>query len=1084
MKTGSRIILIVCLVSLLLVGVLVGAGFYYYTHPSSVKAWVETSLSRAAGASVAVQSLSYGLQPLHVSASGITFTPGPEGGGFYLKVPRLLAEFSLGGSFGHKSLIVNRLEIKGISGRIYQDASVSGMARKPQPSSFAGALLKRIFAFLVFSDIQFGGAALTDGAMVVELKDQTLYVNDLQALLNADHRVEISCSARCEWPSRRMLFVAPRVQLKTDGAISLVNTQISCAVTLHDALFQSPFAELENLQGGTRLSYRPATGQVAFEDMNLTLQETDIKQDGWEDKIRLGLQARADGAFSLKNHQLTVRTLHLTMGHRLQFEGELDAALGTRKKIDLKVVNCRMMPLELVLLLPPRFRKGLDPMKLEGEIYLDGRIGAALEQAGWVLDADLETRLDRNRVSVKTGGIRMSGALTGSIRVRGQIPDLEVSAVMKAEHALLSGNGMDVAPFEATLSLSGRHPAFDLKDLSARIPHAGARFKGKLLETNDIHLKVEEGRVNATTKVVSLSRIHLNSSLLKNLTGSLRAEGGRLTLIEMQGKETGLIRSAVDLGILAPGWKLAGEDAVQVRIQFNTEERVAFTSRLAFQGLGFQDPAATFLGEKVSLTTTISGKADLSSHMLAADISLDADSGEVLYDRFYVDLKRHPLSWRSTGTYKIDGKAVTLSNVSLGLKDILLCRLNGRILGNSIAWQLDLTADIPGIPLKPLYGFFVAEPFQTEKPLLPSIQVGGWVSANVNLSGTRADWTAKGSLRWDDGSILAEDRGVSLKGIDLLLPLWLRSRDTDGPFRALKGGMSVQSVGLPFIPEQTLAFPLEAGPNRLSITSPTDLKIPGGDARIGPILITGLTGQSPFITTHLGMNTVDVGSFLAGIWPRPIQGTLSGTLDPIHIERGRLTSRGRITAKVFDGEVVFSDPGASGFLSGTPVFKVNVRWKDLNLSELTADTSFGKIEGALDGYAKGLEFAQGQVQKFDLLMETVRKDRVPQRISVRAVDNIARIGGGQTPFVGMAGMFASVFKEFPYEKIGVHATLENDVFRINGTIQEGGTEYLVKRGLLSGVNVVNQNPDNRVSFKDMIKRIKRIKTSKGGPVIR
>jgi hypothetical protein len=103
---------------------------------------------------------------------------------------------------------------------------------------------------------------------------------------------------------------------------------------------------------------------------------------------------------------------------------------------------------------------------------------------------------------------------------------------------------------------------------------------------------------------------------------------------------------------------------------------------------------------------------------------------------------------------------------------------------------------------------------------------------------------------------------------------------------------------------------------------------------------------------------------------------------------------------------------------------------------------------------------------------------------VRAVDNIAQIGGGRSPFVGFASVFASFFKEFPYEKIGIHASLKNDMFRINGTIKEGGKEYLVKRGGFSGVNVVNQNPDNLISFKDMVKRIHRVTSSKSGPVVK
>jgi len=153
------------------------------------------------------------------------------------------------------------------------------------------------------------------------------------------------------------------------------------------------------------------------------------------------------------------------------------------------------------------------------------------------------------------------------------------------------------------------------------------------------------------------------------------------------------------------------------------------------------------------------------------------------------------------------------------------------------------------------------------------------------------------------------------------------------------------------------------------------------------------------------------------------------------------------------------------------------------LSQMTTDTAFGKIEGVLKGHLRDFEIAYGQPQRFNLLLETVQKKGISQKISVKAVENISQIGGGQSPFMGLAGAFVSFFKKFPYEKIGIQANLENDVFTVNGTIREGGTEYLVKRGSFSGVNVVNQNTDNRISFKDMVKRIKRI-GSKGDPVVK
>jgi hypothetical protein len=205
-------------------------------------------------------------------------------------------------------------------------------------------------------------------------------------------------------------------------------------------------------------------------------------------------------------------------------------------------------------------------------------------------------------------------------------------------------------------------------------------------------------------------------------------------------------------------------------------------------------------------------------------------------------------------------------------------------------------------------------------------------------------------------------------------------------------------------------------------------------------------------------------------------------LDPVRYENHILTTQGEITARVFGGEIQVSNISASGIFTAAPVFSLNAACHDLMLSDMTTDTTFGKIEGVLGGHIRDFEIAYGQPQKFDLLLETVKRKNIPQTISIKAVDNIARIGGGQSPFMGLAGAFASVFERFPYKKIGIHAGLENDMFTINGTIHEDGTEYIVKRSGFSGVNIVNQNPDNRINFKDMMKRIQRI-AHKGGAVV-
>jgi hypothetical protein len=370
-----------------------------------------------------------------------------------------------------------------------------------------------------------------------------------------------------------------------------------------------------------------------------------------------------------------------------------------------------------------------------------------------------------------------------------------------------------------------------------------------------------------------------------------------------------------------------------------------------------------------------------------------------------------------------------------------------------------------------------------ERPFLTKLQMGGGLSTDIIVESHGDEWLIKGQCLLKKGQISA-GKAFSLKGIDLDLPLWLKSQSRRDSPTPIKGTLSIQSLEVPLLPVQPLSLELSAVPNVLTIGSGTALEVPGGEALMGPLVVDGKNLSRPHIDTSVTLRGVEIQPLLSGVWSRPIMGTINGKLDRIQILEGVITTRGEVRVNTFDGEILLSGLGAAGIFTSAPLLTCNTRLKDLNLEAMTTGTPFGKIEGVLEGHINDLEIAYGQPQRFDLLLETVKKPGVSQKISVKAVDNIARIGGGQSPFMGAAGVFVSFFREFPYRKIGIRASLENDVFRINGTIREGDREYLIKRGGFSGVNVVNQNPDNRISFKDMRKRMKRITATGGGPVIK
>jgi hypothetical protein len=111
---------------------------------------------------------------------------------------------------------------------------------------------------------------------------------------------------------------------------------------------------------------------------------------------------------------------------------------------------------------------------------------------------------------------------------------------------------------------------------------------------------------------------------------------------------------------------------------------------------------------------------------------------------------------------------------------------------------------------------------------------------------------------------------------------------------------------------------------------------------------------------------------------------------------------------------------------------------------------------------------------FHLKAESVPVKGVDQSVSIKAVNSISQVGTGSSLSGMGVSLMTSIFREFAYEKIGVECTLNNDVFILRGLIREDGLEYLVKRRFLSGINVINRNPDNRISFSDMVERARRV----------
>lgn len=651
-------------------------------------------------------------------------------------------------------------------------------------------------------------------------------------------------------------------------------------------------------------------------------------------------------------------------------------------------------------------------------------------------------------------------------------------SVMEKTDTLLAPLDIDLKAEE----ISGNYPVIQIKDASIQIPQAKINTGDRGILIGDIRVHIPDGRMDTEKKSVILPKVRLDAVGLKNLLLGIRLQERNLSLA-IQGKETSLFHAAVAFHLIPPDWNIKVHDSIQINVTGPRTGPWQVKAKLSFDDLVFENKDGSIIGEKISLSTGIEGIVDLKRSRMTFAADLKARAGEALYDRYYLNLKKTPIVTSCNGTCDLQKRVIELSRLRFDLTGILPLEIQGFFKQGPSKADADFTVILPKAPLKPIVHHFLQEPYKTEKPFLTTLETGGTVSAQFRINGFQDAWIVKGRLGWLGGNFSLPEKGIALKGILVDMPVWYQTGVAKNPVKTLSGKLEVESITIPLLPEQPLSILLHTGPNRISVESPTVIRVPGGDLRLGPVQVEKLFGPDLTVHTRLECDEIKLQPLLSKIWMHPLAGTLTGTLNPIRYENHAVTTHGELKAEVFEGKIILSDLGASGVFTSAPVFKLNVKWEDLLLSQMTTNTAFGTIEGVLKGQLRDFEMAYGQPQRFNLLLETVQKKGISQKISVKAVENIAQIGGGQSPFMGLAGAFAAFFKKFPYEKIGIHAHLENDVFTVNGTIREGGTEYLVKRGSFSGVNIVNQNPDNRIRFKDMVKRIKRI-GSKGGPVVK
>jgi hypothetical protein len=604
----------------------------------------------------------------------------------------------------------------------------------------------------------------------------------------------------------------------------------------------------------------------------------------------------------------------------------------------------------------------------------------------------------------------------------------------------------------------------------------GVELRGELDYQRDT------GEVEADLSLVLAAPARLS------VRGALRAEGWRMEVnaAALSGEALAPLFAALEISVPP----LAGTLDFRVFARGDAgpegpEGLEGLVVEFAATGLGVSNDDGTLATEDLALEASGSAwlsasGADASGAGLEFDLRGRVFGGEAYIEPVYVSLADHPLRFTARGATRkdalwidrlvIDQAGTVHADASISLRN-----------GDTAGWLIEeARVRIPHAELPGAYSVLL-QPFLAGTPL-DALATAGTLRGELSLADGELEW-----LWLELSEVDIDDAEARLAIYDLSGELWwappgMTARPPGG-LGIAPAGWRVQDLrwsggfvyGVPFGAARLRLGPEEG---RWVLGAPISIPVLDGALEIHALEAGDLFSGATDVTLDAELAPISMRELSRALdWP-PLSGRLAGALPGLRYAAGLLELGGALRAEVFDGEIVVEGLTVARPLGPLARLQAEVSLRGLELRQVTEALSFGLMTGRLDGHVHSLEMIDWQPVAFDARLYTPAGDRSRRRISQRAVDNIASIGGGGAGVLSTG--FLRFFEEFAYEAFALGCRLERDVCAMSGLeARDGG--YVILRGSgLPRIDVLGFA--DRVSWSTLLGQLESIMESEGPEV--
>jgi hypothetical protein len=474
-----------------------------------------------------------------------------------------------------------------------------------------------------------------------------------------------------------------------------------------------------------------------------------------------------------------------------------------------------------------------------------------------------------------------------------------------------------------------------------------------------------------------------------------------------------------------------------------------------------QNASGQFATEKLTLNTQLTGQNNHGVWQWQNHSQLL--HGALYVDPVYLEAGNKPIRVDSTGVWNAKTRTVSFENLHFQHPETAVLTGHGIIsYGQKI--QLDKASfDVTSLGFQSLFTTYI-------KPFFDPVTTEG-----VTLEGN-----ARGNFVFFHNALV--DANVNFGKLTLKdIRNRLRVKNAAGvinwssnPFSAKLSQLSWRQLFFYKLPIGSAKVDLNLWGSNFRLLRPAQLPFLGGGITVNQLSWYKKLGQEPDIALSGRIDNVSLEKLSRVMQWTPLSGKISGHIPGVSYHNNTLRLGGQLSINAFDGNITLTNLASEGLFSDYPLVYTDFVVDNLDLDQITRKFSFGNITGRLSGYVQELTLENWHPTHFFAWLGTPDNDKSSHRISQKAVQNIASIGGGGATDI-LSRSFLTLFDTFGYDKIGFGCYLYKGVCQMMGVETTPQGYYLIKGGGLPRIDVMGYNP--QVDWQVLVDRLGRISTT-------